>query len=79
MTTRQLRAQLNTPKRKYTLPLLIPRLRQPVLLKSLGSLATRFRHFRKTIEKQAPTHCNPDDHRRYHGEPDSPLDILAHL
>lgn len=28
MTTRQLRAQLNTPKRKYALPLLIPRLRQ---------------------------------------------------
>ena len=28
MTTRQLRAQLNAPKRKYTLPLPIPRLRQ---------------------------------------------------
>ena len=28
MTTRQIRAQLNAPKRKYALPLLIPRLCQ---------------------------------------------------
>ena len=28
MATRQIRAQLNAPKRKYALPLLIPRLRQ---------------------------------------------------